>query len=181
MLNNFFFKVFMIFYTSIRGNTKLAYQGKDYNFQRMVDNNRRFRCTDRRCRGALILGPQNDVLETRPHSCIITQANINANIAGRRIQERINTTSENIVDIYTTVTAEQPNNVLSRLPSYRTIRDYATRLRNRRNNYITEAINDIPPVLRQTLDNKLFLQYDSGYEDPARFIIFFHEDFLDIQ
>jgi hypothetical protein len=52
--------------------------------------------------------------------------------------------------------------------------DVVRRVRNNQIGYITGGIIDIPDVLKLDSKGNSFLRHDSGFEDPERFIIFFH-------
>lgn len=170
----------MIFALSQRNKPILFHDGKLYNLVKIEIQNRRFRCYNRTCRGFLVINENNEILESRTHTCQTEPSWAESRIILAQIKERSVTTAEPFSNIYTTITSRHTPDALAHLPPYDSIRDSANKLRNKENNFVVSAMEDIPESLQRTLDGKRFLQYDSGVNDNGRFIIFFNGDFLDI-
>jgi hypothetical protein len=147
-----------------------------YVFDKTVGQNNRWRCSKRPCKGSIILNTNNEEISSVEHTCVAEEFKSEKNLALRAIKDKIATTRTPIIEVITEVTKELNNNVISILPRFETLRDDETRKRNKIDNFVVKT-EDIPEILRMTLTNKPFLQYDSGQNNDDSIIIFYRRKY----
>jgi len=99
-------------------------------------------------------------------------------IALNKIKNQIVETNSPIIHIFTETTRHLDDDVLEHFPEYSTIRDQGVKKRNVKNEFVSH-VDDIPNSLQFTLNNRKFLQHDSGLSDKSRSIIFYNEEFIE--
>lgn len=169
----------MEFTTTKRGSQLLCYDGYVYTVDKRTDKCTRWRCSNRSCKGFLYLDQNKNICSSKLHTCIRDEAICKKRIAINDIKNKIKTTSSPIVNIFTETTKNFSDDVLQKMPFYRTLRDQAVKQRNKINKFCITEMDDIPKQFQITLNNKKFLHHDSGVKDMSRFTIFFNEEFLE--
>lgn len=170
----------MEFFKTQRGSRMLSYDGFLYVFHKKNENDIRWRCRYRECNGFLVI--RNDSLpslKSGDHTCASNEGKNAAFLTKLTIMKRCKEANEAFTTIYTSETKNLETSILPEVTSFDSLRDYARKLRNERDNYVQGPENDIPLALQSTLNDKKFLQYDSGVKQKSRFIIFFSDEFLD--
>ncbi|KAG0431535.1 hypothetical protein DMUE_5556 [Dictyocoela muelleri] len=95
-----------------------------------------------------------------------------------RFLKKCKTAIETFNAVYTSVTKELESEILLEVTSFDNLRDYARKIRNKRDNYIPGPEYDIPSFFHFTLNGSRFLLIDSSMNSESRYVIFNSSDFL---
>ncbi|KAG0439682.1 hypothetical protein DMUE_2266 [Dictyocoela muelleri] len=162
-----------IFFVLNRKRTNnILYNGVVYSFHSSVsDNNKRWRCVNRKCKGWLIISPEIKKIRLKSHDICEQNFKINESLyLNSNIVQRSLKTFEKPNEIIKTKIGITTALIQKEIPKYKTIRDKITRVR--RKNNVTIITDDIPENIKHTFANEKFLQYDSGQEDENRIVVF---------
>lgn len=142
-----------------------------YNFDRILNNQERYRCRVRTCPCLLYIDENKlNIVNNHSHSEQTDEINklkINLNIKKRAIE-----TSERISQIVTNETKYLCNEVLSKSIKIDSMKKNISRVRNKFNGIFVAKFVEIPDQLRKDYQGNDFFIYDSGHEDESRFVIF---------
>ena len=136
----------------------------------------RWRCTERLCKGSLYTNTSYVVLRHKPHNHEADHKECAKVATLKSIYTRSIHTSENINDLIAFETKKLNEQEILSLPKLNYIKDVVIRKRNASIGFIKNEYDDIPEILRNTLNGKKFMQFDSGVCDPERFVIFYSEE-----
>jgi hypothetical protein len=117
------------------------------------------------------------VVSEKVHVCVKNEVQCKKRIVLSKVKNLVEGTSDRFDRIYSDITSKIEDNVLSSLTSYKNIRDNSIRLRNKRDDFNIAPNLDIPLQLQMTNNNYKFMQFDSGFDDTSRFIVFFSDEF----
>jgi myosin-crossreactive antigen len=138
-----------------------------YNFDYVKDQKTRWRCKVRTCQGAIFTSDAGNMLSFKPHNHDPIKNQKEKLELKNIIKHKATSTNENYVDIIAEETKNLTNELCGEIvPRMNTIRDNVARLRNKNINYIPKDYDDFPDYLKVTMQNKAFLRYDSGINDP---------------
>jgi hypothetical protein len=165
---------------SNRGGEKAVDSGFVYNFDKKIENNIRWRCCHRSCKGAIITNEGDVIIKVVTHT--IDQSdpvNVRKNVLINEIKEKTKSTGHKSSDVLIDVLSKEDDDVICRLPKMKTIQDGITKRRLVETGFKLDTYSDIPEHLKLTLCGKNFVLYDSGFDDTNRIIIFCSDFFLD--
>lgn len=151
-----------------RGNKNLIFENYMYNIDRRCKN--QWRCIDRKCYGKVIL--ENNIASViilhnhENHFAKITRLKTKINIK----KSAKNSCASNL-SIITEVTKKLTDEEIKFIPKIKYLNDECTRSKNK----YTDITFDIPNFLKLDATGKKFLQFDSGYNEKNRIILFFSE------
>jgi hypothetical protein len=129
-----------------------------YNIDRKVEGNERYRCKNRKCSGFLVISLENKILQSIPHTCIPNVANCELKMLMNTIKEKVESSNEKFIQLFTDTTSNHTNDVLAELPDYNSLRDYATK-KNEVKTKITYHLNStkFPNFFKIRLMEKFFI------------------------
>ncbi|KAG0442190.1 hypothetical protein DMUE_0464 [Dictyocoela muelleri] len=161
----------IIIINSKRGEEKVLYQGYAYNLHKKIINIQYWRCVDRKCRGSLKTKNACEIINYIAHEGDHKNYDKNeADYKKHNMYVRALKTNEKPRDIILSELKVTPPLIVKELPELKILRDKITAFRNRNNVRIIDA--DIPESIKVTFSNEIFLQKDTGVNDPERIIIF---------
>ena len=162
----------MEFRTSIKGKPRLLHEGNTYRLSHITAQRRTFRCSERNCKGSIVLDVENNILRTQNHNHAPNFTRIIRANMREELVERALTTRERGVNIVTGITKNLSNSEQQKLPAFSHMRDVITKKRNNSTNRFDIMEEDIPEALRTTLGGSQFFRHDSGIGSSNRIIIF---------
>lgn len=157
----------------------IVYKGYIYNMHKtMCDGTIKWRCQLRTCCGSM--QTRNGITFGEPvtHNHDSSKSKSEAIIARYEIKQKTINTNDSAFEILSSSVRNYDDATIAKLPKIVSLKDNIKKIRNKTNNTIVQAMQDIPEVLCKTLDNKRFLLYDSGVGSKERFIIFASENSL---
>ena len=118
--------------TSKRGGCKRIYEDFIYNKESDSTSLIRWRCRIRICKGILHTDKKGIVLKTVEHTVHNTDnEEINKYKALKAIKENLNKQQESSLEVVTAITSKLDDKIIAILPIFNTMRDTATRNRNK--------------------------------------------------
>lgn len=150
-----------------------SYGGHIYNKDVKLKDRTRWRCVDRKCIGVLILDKDSTVscVSTHIHAPDIYKTN--SIISSNTMYERAKTTNEHPIEIITKETSKMAPAEIRYLPKPKSVVCRMSKQRNKIIGYTKKDFDDIPDSLKVALNGDKFLQWDTGFYDLNRMIIFY--------
>lgn len=162
----------MQMYKSKRGGDIKVHEDYIYNKDKLVGSLIRWRCQLRGCTGFLFTDGDYQFVETKAHNHSADKSKCLRFIAMNNIKEKSRSTNIRAIDIVADEIHKLDENTIAVMPHMNNIMDRITKIRNKAVNFIPGEYQDIPNILKQTLGGESFFRYDSGFQDPERFLIF---------
>ena len=164
---------------SIRNKPIIYYNCYTFNFRDTINNGttERYRCKARYCPAVLEIENDNIIREIphcdHPDDSRVIRRRRNMN----QIREIARQTNETGADIIRRVIGDPETNrdLVRDMPMLETMRDQISRDRNEIIGYTPVETQDILEFLQLDRNGRNFLRFDSGPNDPKRFVIFIHE------
>ncbi|KAG0441854.1 hypothetical protein DMUE_0745 [Dictyocoela muelleri] len=166
---------------SQKGKNKIIHNGFVYNMMKKYENHICWRCIRRNCSGKINTNLEiQDLLSSTPHWHSDDNERITKIRVNRQLKKSATESTENFENTLLQATHNLNENDFSHLNKIDNMRDYFTRMRNKKfNNNKNEDI-EILEMYKYTFDNNIFLQYDNGYGNEERIIIFYTNNNLKI-
>jgi hypothetical protein len=139
----------MEFFNSTRGRPKLIHENYSYNLEKTKDEKSRYRCTERKCGGFLLLDQHNSILKSREHNHIPNENDNTTKRIMRHVKRKAEETFERNVDIIINCISELKEQELENLYSYNYMRDQITKLRNKKKGNLNLIFDYIPVLLQK--------------------------------
>ncbi|KAG0442776.1 hypothetical protein DMUE_0013 [Dictyocoela muelleri] len=123
----------MEFYETQKGKRMLFLNGFLYHISKEKDEEVRWRCKYRPFLGLLIIKKETlPPIEEKEHTCNSNEGKSIAFIAKLQILKKCKKANETFNAVYTSVTKELESDILSEVTSFDNLRDYARKIRNKK-------------------------------------------------
>lgn len=133
----------------------------------------RWRCKEKKtCTGKLFTDNNDLVINVTQHNHGKQQVAILRTSVRNKIDEYASATNEASRDICTRILEVHSEAENGNLQNLRTLRNRISAKRKANLNLDSLIYDDIPEVFKKLVNGTQFLQFDSGYNDPKRFVIF---------
>ncbi|KAG0435686.1 hypothetical protein DMUE_4593 [Dictyocoela muelleri] len=162
-------------YKSKRGGRLIIQNNFIYNFECFINENCRWRCQIRTCRGKLITDSKFSILGSIEHNHSADLVRVIRIKAHAILRDRSLSTSKTPDEIVSKIKAEIPENHIKLMNNPKSFIDCVTKIRKKETGRFLTVNADIPEFLRITLRKELFIIYDSGVDESGRFLIFMSE------
>ncbi|KAG0430043.1 hypothetical protein DMUE_5702, partial [Dictyocoela muelleri] len=160
-----------------KGKLKILHNGYSYHFHKQDSEKKQWRCVNRKCTGYMYTNFNNDIIKIIDHNNCEKNYNKNEALFIRNnIYKRSRLTNEKPRDIIISELKIAPSVIIKEFPKMNILNDKITEYRKKHN--INIISGDIPENVKFTFSNEKFLQFDSGLNDPKRYIIFTTETHL---
>lgn len=158
------------------GGENLIYDDYIYNKDKKLKEKTRWRCQSRDCTSDLFVMENEDILVDRVHNHPPNNSKILKIKALNLLKEKSKIAQIDANTMITTISTSLNDDVLKIFPSYKSLNDKIVKQRKKEIVKFELEYSDFPNVLKYNLLNELFLQYDSGFCDMER-VVMFYTDF----
>jgi hypothetical protein len=151
---------------SERNKEIVIFENHIYNFHSLNNETKRWRCKIRKCSGVLFTNNLNEVITKKPHNHDAISEEEEKLLLLRKIDIRVMNSYENLTSLLAIELSKTDDTLLKKMPHFSSLRDKATRMKNKNKAFLKPDYEDFPECLKVTLNGQKFLQYDSGVNDP---------------
>lgn len=165
----------MEFKQSIRGKLQLIYEQHTYRQISNKNGFKTFRCNEKACCGSLMIDDLNNIVSFKVHNHEPNTKKILRAKIREFLEMKINNTAEKSIDVITQATSKLNDDDVKKLSSYAYMRDKITKDKNKKKISFNPLQDDIPNLLRSTINGTTFFRHDSGINDENRFVVFYSD------